>query len=244
MKSADNLFDKHHAEESKYNMRVKQMEFKAMVQPNSAVRDQITKVLLADDHRLIAEAVATLLTTTEEFHVDTVETYDAALDSLKNSGPYGIIMLDLKMPGMAGIGSIRKIVELSSDGYVVLFSANADSYTLGRAVDVGVRGYIPKTMPLKSLVSVLRLIESGQMFIPVSDSDAKKDVPERNGLNDTELHVIRLAADGMTNKQIADDLDQNETAVKMHMRAICKKLAAHNRAHATMIARDLGMIGS
>ena len=127
-----------------------------MVQSNSSVRDQITKVLLADDHRLIAEAVATLLTTTEEFHVNTVETYDAALDSLKNSGPYGIIMLDLKMPGMEGIGSIRKIVELSSDGYVVLFSANADSYILGRAVDVGVRGYIPKTMPFKSLVSVLR----------------------------------------------------------------------------------------
>lgn len=210
----------------------------------SPEQNKITRVLLVDDHRLIAEAVASMLSATNEFAVDTAESFDAASNCLKNMGPYGIVMLDLKMPGMEGIESIRKIVELTGEGRVVLFSANADPHILNRAVEIGVRGLIPKTMPLKSLISVLRLIESGQLFVPVSSMDPKNDRQERGKLSDIELYVLRLTAAGMTNKHIANDLNLNETTVKMYMRTICKKLGARNRAHAAIIGRDMNIIGS
>ena len=128
----------------------------------------MSRILLADDHKLIAEAVASLLGTTGDFAVDTAETFDDVIQSLVANDTYNIVMLDLRRPGLVGMDDIRKVVEHAGTGYVVLFSANADRHTLKRAMDCGVRGLIPKTMPLQSLVSVLRLIETGQMFVPAS----------------------------------------------------------------------------
>ena len=215
-----------------------------MRNPYSSAGDKVTRVLLADDHRLIGEAVATLLSTTERFSVDTAETYGETIDCLVQSGPYDIVMLDLRMPGLVGLDGIRQVVEKAGDGQVVLFSANADRHTLSRAIEMGVRGLIPKTMPLQSLVSVLRLIESGQMFVPANALDEKQPTGDREALSDIELYVLRLAAAGLTNKHIAKDLKQSETTIKMHMRSICKKLGARNRAHAAVIGRDMSIIES
>ncbi|MCD1628217.1 MAG: response regulator [Paracoccaceae bacterium] len=215
-----------------------------MRNPYSSAGDKVTRVLLADDHRLIGEAVATLLSTTERFSVDTAETYGETIDCLVQSGPYDIVMLDLRMPGLVGLDGIRQVVEKAGDGQVVLFSANADRHTLSRAIEMGVRGLIPKTMPLQSLVSVLRLIESGQMFVPANALDEKQPTGDREALSDIELYVLRLAAAGLTNKHIANDLKQSETTIKMHMRSICKKLGARNRAHAAVIGRDMSIIES
>jgi two-component system nitrate/nitrite response regulator NarP len=215
-----------------------------MRNPYSSAGDKVTRVLLADDHRLIGEAVATLLSTTERFSVDTAETFGETIDCLRQSGPYDIVMLDLRMPGLVGLDVIRQVVEKAGEGQVVLFSANADRHTLSLAIEMGVRGLIPKTMPLQSLVSVLRLIEAGQMFVPANALDEKQPTGDREALSDIELYVLRLAAAGLTNKHIANDLKQSETTVKMHMRSICKKLGARNRAHAAVIGRDMSIIES
>ena len=204
--------------------------------------DHVSRVLLADDHRLIGEAVATLLSTTERFSVDTAETFDQTMHCLAHDGPYDIVMLDLRMPGLVGLENVRQVVENAGDGQVVLFSANADRHTLTRAIEMGVRGLIPKTMPLQSLVSVLRLIESGQMFVPADVMEEKAGGADRDKLTDVELHVLRLAAAGLTNKHIANDMNQSETTIKMHMRTICRKLGARNRAHAAVIGRDMSII--
>jgi two-component system nitrate/nitrite response regulator NarP len=174
--------------------------------------------------------------------VDTAETFDETISRLANDGPYNIVMLDLRMPGLVGLEAVRQVVEKAGKGQVVLFSANADKHTLNRSIEMGVRGLIPKTMPLQSLVSVLHLIESGQMFIPADTADEKKNGTERDKLSDVEMHVLRLAAAGLTNKHIAKDMDQSETTIKMHMRTICRKLGARNRAHAAMIGRDMSLI--
>jgi two-component system, NarL family, nitrate/nitrite response regulator NarL len=201
-----------------------------------------TRILLADDHKLVAEAVGSLLTGTGQFSVDTAETCVEALRLLSENTTYDIVMLDLRMPGLMGMDDIRKVVKQAGAGYVVLFSANADRHTLKRAMEVGVRGLIPKTMPIQSLVSVLRLIESGEIFVPAAVGEVQSPDNARLKLSDIELYVLRFAANGMTNKQIASDMDQSETIIKMHMRSICRKLGARNRAHAAVIGRDLAII--
>ena len=215
-----------------------------MARHYDASLDHVTRVLLADDHRLIGEAVATLLSNTERFSVDTAETFDETLSCLADDGPYDIVMLDLRMPGLVGLDGVRQVVEQAGKGQVVLFSANADRHILTKSIELGVRGLIPKTMPLQSLVSVLRLIESGQMFVPADTLEEKPAAGERDKLTDVELHVLRLAAAGLTNKHIANDMDQSETTIKMHMRTICRKLGARNRAHAAVIGRDMALIDS
>lgn len=206
------------------------------------LQDRMCRVLLADDHRLIGEAVAALLSSTGDFTVETAETFDAAIKALGSGTGFDIVMLDLRMPGLVGLEGVRKVLAKAAGAQVVLFSAHADRHTLARAIEMGVRGLIPKTMPLQSLVSVLRLIESGQMFVPADFAEDKNAQSDKDNLSDTELYVLRMAAAGLTNKHIANDLDQSETTVKMHMRVICRKLGAKNRAHAAVIGRDMGII--
>lgn len=209
---------------------------------SEALTPKKSRVLIADDHKLISDAVGTFLTTTELFSVQAADTFGEAIKCLEEQGHFDIVMLDLVMPGLDKLEDVRKVVEKAGTGQVVLFSANVDLHMFNRAVEMGVRGLIPKNMPLKSLVSVLRLVESGQLFVPNETMGAQQTSAKNYNLSEVELYVLRLVAIGLTNKHIANDLDQNETAVKMHMRSICRKLGARNRAHAAMIARDKSII--
>ncbi len=213
-----------------------------MFMTSEHVASKKSRVLIADDHKLISDAVGAMLTATELFCVQAADTFEEALNLLAGQEHFDIVMLDLVMPGLVKLEDIRKVVKEAGAGQVVMFSSNVDRHMLNRAIEMGVRGLIPKNMPLKSLVSVLRLIESGQLFVPTEAiGEAEKSTKNCN-LSDFELHVLRLVAGGLTNKQIAIDMRQNETNIKMHMRSICRKLDARNRAHAVMIARDKSII--
>jgi two-component system, NarL family, nitrate/nitrite response regulator NarL len=201
------------------------------------------QVLIADDHRLLGEAVANLLKTGAGYGVKTAETYDSTLSALAEA-QFDIVLLDLKMPGMVGLASVRTVIEKAGAGKVVLFTGQVDRHFLNSALELGVKGLIPKTMPLQSLVSVIQLIESGQVFVPMQETGAalpqagQSDVP----LTEKEFFVLRLAADGLTNKEIARDMGTTEVTVKMHMRSVCKKLGARNRAHAAIISRERAIL--
>lgn len=202
------------------------------------------KVLIADDHKLLAEAVGSMLTAQGGFDVVTVENYHQALAQLDQDPDVDIVLLDLKMPGMVGLDSVRSIVEKARSGKVVLFTGLVDRHFLNSSLELGVKGLIPKTMPLQSLNSVIQLIMSGQIFVPMNDviNNSEQQSGTGSDLNEKELFVLRLAADGMTNKEIARDMSCTEVTVKMRMRSICKKLGARNRAHAAMISRELSII--
>jgi two-component system nitrate/nitrite response regulator NarP len=201
------------------------------------------RLLIADDHRMIGEVVADFLTISGDFVVDLAETLDKALLRIHTAGGYDIVMLDLVMPGMVGTDGIGKIVAATAGGSVVLFTSRVDRFTLDRALELGVKGVIPKTMPARSLISALRLVHSGEVFLPATTMENRiSNDKKADALTETELFILRLAAEGFTNKQIANDIDQNETAIKMYMRSICSKLNARNRAHASMIGRDLGLL--
>lgn len=202
------------------------------------------KVLIADDHKLLADAVGSMLTAQGGFDVVTVETYHQAVAELDQDSGVDIVLLDLKMPGMVGLDSVKSIVEKAKNGKVVLFTGLVDRHFLNSSLELGVKGLIPKTMPLQSLNSVIQLIMSGQIFVPMNDviNNTEQQAGTGADLNEKELFVLRLAADGMTNKEIARDMSCTEVTVKMHMRSICKKLGARNRAHAAMISRELSII--
>jgi two-component system nitrate/nitrite response regulator NarP len=194
---------------------------------------------------MIGEVVAGFLTTSGDFDVDLAETLDKALDRLNTAGGYDIVMLDLVMPGMVGTDGIGKVVAATASGSVVLFTSRVDRFTLDRALELGVKGVIPKTMPARSLISALRLVHSGEVFLPATTIENRTSNDKKaDALTETELFILRLAAEGFTNKQIANDIDQNETSIKMYMRSICSKLNARNRAHASMIGRDLGLLAN
>jgi two-component system nitrate/nitrite response regulator NarP len=200
-------------------------------------------ILIADDHRLLGEAVANLLRAGAGYSVKTAETYEETVKAINNSDGFDIVLLDLKMPGMVGLDSVKSVVERAAPARVVLFTGQIDRHFLNSALDLGVRGLIPKTMPLQSLTSVIQLINSGQVFVPMQELNAAGENTAGTDakLSEKEMFVLRLAADVMTNKEIARDMGATEVTVKMHMRSICKKLGARNRAHAAIISRELAL---
>lgn len=203
------------------------------------------KVLIADDHVLLAQAIADILERSGELSVDVVSTRQAALDALAEHS-YDVLLLDLRMPGMYGLSSVVEIITQWKDTSIVLFTGNLDRKFLDDAMEAGLRGYIPKSMPLKSLEVALRLIHTGLVFVPQVEAEAEHaqsgPAAGESTLTDRELHVLRFASEGATNKEIARLLAVPETQIKMLMRSICFKLPARNRAHASVIARERMLI--
>lgn len=206
------------------------------------------RVLMADDHALVREAVATFLTEREGFEVLHAGSLAETLDVLAQHADLDVVMLDLVMPGMDGMSSVQKILAACGSARLVIFSGSTNHPFIAQAIDAGVRGYMPKTMALRSIASALRMVRDGEVFVPSSMFTDTFNVGPRAAPRDVsqftpiEAQVLKLAADGKTNKEIAVLLQTTEVLVKMHMRSICKKVDARNRTHAAMRARELGRL--
>lgn len=206
------------------------------------------RLLLADDHALVREAVASYLTEREGFDVTHSSSLQETLDIFEQDGGYDVVLLDLIMPGMDGMTSIQKVLAQCGTARVVIFSGSANHSFIAQAIDLGVRGFIPKTMSLRSVGSALRMVRDDEVFVPSAMFTDTFNVGTRSVPRDAsqftaiEAEVLKLAADGKTNKEIASMLQTTEVLVKMHMRSICKKVDARNRTHAAMRARELGRL--
>lgn len=207
--------------------------------------EQLSKVrvLIADDHALVVEAVGRALEASGNFEYCTVSSMGEAVKALIDGPAYDIALVDVRMPGVTGLDSFKRIIERAPNTMFLLFSGEVDPRFVKEAMKVGVRGLIPKSMRLKSLASAIHLVLSGETYLP---SELKLATGERialqsdSELSEIEMKILRLAAQGYMNKEIGEQLILTEVAVKMHMRSICKKLNAKNRTHAAMMARDLG----
>lgn len=198
----------------------------------------LTSVLIADDHQLICDMLYAYLTSQEGFSATAASSFDTTVAALESGQLFDIVLLDAQMPGMDGIGSVESIIKKHPEPAVVVFSGTVSSEYVQEALMVGARGYIPKTLPFKSLASALTLIASGEVFVPSAFSNTKPGQTQatRFNLSENELTVLRKVRAGWSNKEIARDMELSEVTVKMHMRAICLKLGAKNRTQAAVIA--------
>lgn len=206
------------------------------------------RVLVADDHNLVRDALAEVIQTSPEFEVAVADSLRATHEAIRKAGPFDIVLLDLNMPDMEGVRSVEMTAKMPGAGAVVLFSGNAPRDVVLQALAKGARGFIPKNMRLAALQNALNLVASGEVYLPASMLGTPQDAGQRGGveggsaqLSDRETEVLRLVVAGLPNKEIARRTDSSEVRVKMHMRMICKKLGVANRTSAAMKARELGM---
>ena len=195
-------------------------------------------IMIADDHALVSEAIATVLSAQADFDVTTVNSGHAAFAALNAKASIDILLLDIGMPGMKGINSVTDFIKLTAPGYVVIFSALTNNEFVRRAISAGARGFIPKTMPLGALESILRLIASGQIFMPMELTSVQVGSSNVGPLSEREKSVLEYVAQGKSNKEIAHALAVSEVTIKMVMRTVCKKLAAKNRTEAAMTYKN------
>lgn len=202
------------------------------------------RVLIADDHKLLSETVQLYLQAEDAFEVDRTETLEGALSAIAVSGAYDIVLLDLDMPGMAGLQGLERAIAANDGGRVVLFSGQARHEAALRALELGAAGYIPKTLSPRSLAAALRFVAAGEIYFPsaIAMPVARADAVADGQLSQRERQVLRGICEGATNRDIANSLSLTEVTIKMYVRSVCSKLNAANRTQAAIIALSSGIV--
>ncbi|MCA8882627.1 MAG: response regulator transcription factor [Rhodobacteraceae bacterium] len=201
-------------------------------------------ILIADDHDLVRETLAAFLSGEGGFEVETVEDLDHACARIESHGAYDLVLLDYTMPGMQGLDGLARAKALNAPKPVAIMSGTAPKSVAQEALDAGAIGFLPKTLPAKSLVNAVRFMAAGEPYIPVSFLTAEEVVEENplgKKLSAREMQVLSGLCRGMANKEIARELDLQEVTIKLHVKTLCNKLDAKNRTHAAMIAKEAGL---
>jgi two-component system, NarL family, nitrate/nitrite response regulator NarL len=213
------------------------------------------QILVADDHKLVRDGLRPFLLEldpTAEF-LDAA-TLDEALAAAEKSGKLGLVLLDLMMPGMNGIKGLEALKAKCPDVPVVIVSGYSTRDHVMAAVQAGASGFIPKTVSGAAMVNALRLVLSGEKYLPSSTfmEDTPHFTPMGGGiktagapppfdkLSRREGEILVLLVEGRTNKEIAICLSLQEITIKVHLRNVYRKIGAANRAQAVRIAMSSG----
>lgn len=206
------------------------------------------RILLADDHDLVREAIAAFLVGGGVEVVDQAETLDGAISLVEGRSadvaPYDVILLDFGMPGMSGLEGLQKMKAAAGGAPVALISGTANRAVAEEALSMGAAGFVPKTMAASSLVNAVRFMASGEQYAPVKWMTEVVDEPTNPlaaKLSDREMQVLGGLCRGASNKEIARELDLQEVTIKLHVKTLCRKLEAKNRTQAALIAKEAGL---
>lgn len=201
------------------------------------------RILIADDHDMVRETIAMFLDADGATVTEAASDLASALGKIRDEGPYDLVLLDYTMPGMSGLDGLQSAIAENGGKPVGLISGTATRLVAEQAMDMGAIGFLPKTLPAKSLVNAVRFMAAGETYVPVTFMSGKDDPVEtafEKALSDRERQVLRGLMAAKSNKEIARDLDLQEVTIKLHVKTLCRKLDAKNRTDAAMIARDAG----
>ena len=206
------------------------------------------RILLADDHRLVRENLSAFLEMMEkDVRVFQAANFKEAEAIATRQPDLDVIILDLMMPGMNDLSGVSTMRGLRPDVPLAILSGSTRPEHIKGALDLGAKGFIPKTIGGQALLSVLRLILSGDTYIPPIALSAERqgDGQDRGPYDDLtarEKEVLNLLIDGDTNKRIAKELEIQEVTVKVHLQKVFKKLGVSNRTEAVSKALGKGWI--
>jgi DNA-binding NarL/FixJ family response regulator len=211
------------------------------------------KLLIVDDHAVVREGLAAVLRQAEEATlVLQAEGSLAGLDLAEKHADLDAIFLDLKMPGLGGMAAIQEFGRRRPDVPVIVLSSSEDTRDVQNALAAGALGYVPKSANRQTLLTALKLVLSGEVYLPPlllaqirAGASLRGHEPRTRGvagLTDRQREVLRLIAEGRSNKDIGNTLGLSEKTVKAHVTAIFRTLDVVNRTQAAGEARKAGLL--
>ena len=213
------------------------------------------RVLIADDHQVVREGLSAILTTKEDIEVvglakDGVEAVEMTRTLLPD-----VVLMDISMPRMNGVEATREIKRENPHIGVVVLTMYAEEEHIFDLVKAGATGYLLKDADSSQIVKAIRAIAEGESLIQPSvaskilsefsrlaERKGRKQGRLEHGLTDREITVLKLVAEGKTNKEIANALELSEKTVKNHVRNIFHKLHVYDRTQAAIHAIRKGLI--
>lgn len=214
----------------------------------------MTRVVIVDDQTLVRHGIRALLEIADVEVVGEADDGAAALEVIADVAP-DVILLDLRMPRYDGLWTLDRLREQGSEVPVLVLTTFDDDTLVLDALRSGARGYLLKDVTVEQLTRAVHALAGGGTLVAPSITDrmlrALRSVPTADDgdtlavqpLTDRETEVLRLMAEGYTNREISGALSLVEGTVKNHVSAILLKLVARDRTNAVLRALRLGVLG-
>jgi two-component system nitrate/nitrite response regulator NarL len=206
------------------------------------ITTQRLRVLFADDHELLRDTLVLYLRQEEDMDVTPVSNLAEAAQCWRQNGPFDLVLLDLRMPGMEGLNGLK--LAIAEGVRVALISGLSVRQKAEEVSELGAAGFLSKSMPAQSLANAIRFMAMGEKFVSIDllgERSAVELHPMAQLLSRRELQVLEHVCIGRSDKEIARELGIQTPTVKLHMKMMFRKLGVQNRTQAAMAAKDVDL---
>ena len=223
--------------------------------PTDDKQQKTIRLLIVDDHDVVREGLRTVFTSAEDIElIGEADNGQLAVDLAGKLRP-DVILLDLKMPGMDGFATARIIHEQSPDIKVIMLTGYESDLYAAEATEIGIKGFMGKNTPRSLLLNSIRVVNAGGTVFNYTDimqTENYDEPPKPTAFSSThqtsgiilkprEKEVLSMLIQGLTNKEIAQNLNLAEITVKKTNSQLFKKLNASNRTQLSLAAKQLGI---
>jgi two-component system NarL family response regulator len=200
------------------------------------------RLMLVEDHAVVRQGLAALLGAE-----DGLEVVGAVGDGIAALEMYGrvkpdVVLMDLQMPKMGGVETIKKIRIAHPAARVIVLTTFDGDEDIYRALQAGARAYLLKGMPVEELVTTIHAVHKGKLHIPAPVAEKLAERVSGQELTARELSVLERIVAGRANKEISSDLFISEATVKTHINSLLGKLGVADRTHAATVAIQRGLV--
>ena len=208
----------------------------------------VIRIVLADDHPIYRDGLARSLSDDAGIEVvgeasDGVEACEVVLRERPD-----VVLLDISMPRGGGIAALSRIMQMEAPPRVAMLTASEADDDLMQAIKLGAMGYILKGVGASELVDLVHELHAGRSYVSpglagrllvaMRRRDAKAEVNPLDDLSKREEDILKLVAQGKSNREVGEALELQEKTVKHYMTSILQKLQVRNRVEAAMLARQ------
>jgi two-component system, NarL family, response regulator len=200
------------------------------------------RVVVADDHLILRFGLATMINRQEDMTVVAEAANGQQVVELFRAHRPDVTLMDLRMPGANGVEAIAAICKEAPDARIIVLTIHKGDEAVYQAIRAGARGYLLKDVPFPELLAAIRAVHAGQQCIPPEIAAKMAERIRYDDLTPREIGILKLIAEGLSNKLIADRLEVTESTIKHHVAAILTKLGAEDRTHAVTLALERNII--
>ncbi len=200
------------------------------------------KVVIADDHPLVLEAVRIAFSDAPDIEIVGVATAGQEVLPLVHRTSPDVALLDLRMPGMDGLRCLELLHERHPSVKTIIFSGSDDPAAVDAAFARGAVGFIQKTIDPADLAAVVRQAVAGNVFLQAGNARPAAPMESQWDLTPREIEILRALAGGLSNKQMAREFWLSDQTIKYHLTNIYRKLKVQSRTEAVRLAYEHQLI--